>query len=177
MRLVPPYSDSALPRFLAGTASAMYACLLIIQNAKLPPAANLATNSIPRLGLLAAASAATANSEMPTTIVRHIPKRDTKMPAGTSNASVPICRAPTVSPTIASVARSSSRAKMGSTGIRSPCPNANRNDGAYTVQIKLRIENLSRRVEDGDALSARFNLRPDRLPVSQSWLSVRRIRR
>ena len=122
--------DNALPRCSVGTAPAIYACRDIIQKAKLAPAANRAMNSIEKLGLLAAAIAATANSRMPTSIVRHIPNLETSIPAGTSHDRVPMCLAPTASPTRASVAYSSSRANMGRTGMSTPCPNESRNDGA-----------------------------------------------
>ena len=98
----------------------MKACREIIQNAKLAPAAKRAKKRIVKFGLLAAATAATANSNIPTSIVRHMPKRDTNIPAGTSNIKVPMYLAPTARPIMTSVANNSSLAKIGRTGIRTP---------------------------------------------------------
>ena len=98
----------------------MNVCLEIIQNAKLAPAANRAKNNIVKFGLNAATIAATANNKMPSSIVRHIPNLDTNIPAGTSNANVPKCFAPTAKPISTSVARNSSLANTGRTGIKTP---------------------------------------------------------
>ena len=70
------------------------------------------------------------NSKTPAVIVLRRPIRPTRMPAGTSKIIVPIYRAATTRPINPIEAAISSLANPGKTGMRMPCPNDSRKEGA-----------------------------------------------